>query len=278
MANSFKKMITGKIISRTDSGMFISLDDIHVKEGFNKREDDERTRLADDDLFSFLMAGGKVPPLEVTPRDDGGVWAVEGHRRRRCYVRCRDAGKPVDRIHIVPFVGSDIERLARVMTSNNQLPLTPLEQAAVIKELAAFNLSKSEIAKLVHKSLPTIEKLMTLGSANHDVQQSVRDGQVSVEVAAERVKQHGENAGKVLEQDKAVAAASGRKKVTRSVITPHLPVGKLRKLLSIIDAALDRNEQLAFTTDAFRELLDIIAEHRALGYHAPRDDEPELPL
>ncbi|MSE15317.1 chromosome partitioning protein ParB, partial [Pantoea agglomerans] len=61
MANSFKKMIKEKIISRSDSGMFISLDNIHVKEGFNKREDDERTRLADDDLFAFLMAGGTVP-------------------------------------------------------------------------------------------------------------------------------------------------------------------------------------------------------------------------
>jgi hypothetical protein len=55
------------VIKRADTGMFISLDDIHVKEGFNKRDDDERTRLADDALFEYLMNGGTVPPLEVTP-------------------------------------------------------------------------------------------------------------------------------------------------------------------------------------------------------------------
>src|SRR5690606_14856679 len=105
-------------IKRTDSGMFISLNDIHVKHGFNKRDDaDERTLKADDDLFQFLMNGGTVPPLEVVARDEGGVWVVEGHRRRRCYERCREAGKPVERIHIVPFVGNDVQRLARIMTS-----------------------------------------------------------------------------------------------------------------------------------------------------------------
>ena len=225
MANSFKLMSRSGVIKRADTGMFISLNDIHVKEGFNKRDDDERTRLADDALFEYLMNGGTVPPLEVTARDEGGVWVVEGHRRRRCYERCKAAGKPVDRIHIVPFVGNDVERLARVMTSNNQLPLTPLEQAQVIKELATtFNLTTQEIAKLVHKSVPTVEKLLTLATANHDVQQIVKNGEVSVGVAVERVREHGENAGKVLEQDRAVAAAAGKKKITKKVIAPEVSV------------------------------------------------------
>ncbi len=92
MANSFKQMTRDGTIKRTDTGMFISLDQIHVREGFNKREDDERTRQADDDLFNYLMNGGSVPPLEVIARDEGGVWVVEGHRRRRCYARCAEAG------------------------------------------------------------------------------------------------------------------------------------------------------------------------------------------
>ena len=79
MANSFKQMCKkGGPISRRDSGMFISLDDIHIQDGFNKRIDDERTRQADEELFQFLLSGGTVPPLEVRPRDEGGVWVVEG--------------------------------------------------------------------------------------------------------------------------------------------------------------------------------------------------------
>lgn len=67
MANSFKQMTRDGTIKRTDTGMFISLDQIHVREGFNKREDDERTRRADDDLFNFLMNGGSVPRWRLSP-------------------------------------------------------------------------------------------------------------------------------------------------------------------------------------------------------------------
>lgn len=265
MANSFKKMIKEKIISRSDSGMFISLDNIHVKEGFNKREDDERTRHADDDLFAFLMAGGTVPAIEAVARDDGGVWVVEGHRRRRCYERCRAAGKPVERIAIVPFVGSDIDRLARIMTSNNQLSLSPIEQSAVVKELAAFNLNTSEIAKLVHKSIPTVEKLLALSSANHNVQQLVKDGEVSVEVAVDRFKEHGEKAAEILEQDKKAATAAGKKKVTRSVISPELNVRKARRAVAILADALTGEDEWEFTPDTWRELSEIINEHRKIN-------------
>ncbi|MCM7781206.1 chromosome partitioning protein ParB [Enterobacter ludwigii] len=223
MANSFKQMTKAGVIKRTDTGMFISLSDIHVREGFNKREDDERTRQADDDLFNYLMNGGSVPPLEVIARDEGGVWVVEGHRRRRCYARCAEAGKPVDRIHIMPFNGNDVQRLARIMTSNNQLPLSDMEQAAVIQELHnAFNQTTSEIAKLVNKSVATVEKLLLLSTANHDVQQEVKSGAVSVDVAVDRVMEYGEQAGTVLQHDKAVAAAQGKTKVTRSSIAPDL--------------------------------------------------------
>ena len=54
MANSFKKMTTSGVIKRLHSGMFIRLEDIHIKDGFNKRENDDRTQQADDELFEFL--------------------------------------------------------------------------------------------------------------------------------------------------------------------------------------------------------------------------------
>lgn len=265
-ANSFKLMTRSGVIKRTDTGMFISLDDIHVREGFNKREDDERTRQADDDLFNYLMNGGSVPPLEVIARDEGGVWVVEGHRRRRCYARCRDAGKPVDRIHIMPFSGNDVQRLARIMTSNNQLPLSAIEQAAVIQELHnAFNQSTSEIAKLVNKSVPTVEKLLALSMANHDVQQVVKAGEVSVEVAVERVKEHGERAGEVLEQDKVKAAAAGKKKVTKSFIAPEISVKKARRAVELL-ALANISDEGVITIEglALAEVLEIIDEQKRI--------------
>ncbi len=264
MANSFRQMTRGGVISRTDNGMFIHLDDIHVKPGFNKRLDDERTRQADDDLFQFLMNGGSVPPLEVISRDEGGVWIVEGHRRHRCYERCRKEGKPVNKIHIVQFVGDDKERLARILTSNNQLSLSELEQAAVVKELAsAFNQSVAEIAALVNKSEPTVRNLLTLAGANHDVKQKVQAGEVTAGAAIERVKEFGEKAGEVLEQDKAVAAAAGKKKVTRSVIAPEISVKKARRLVELITlAGINESGAITLSGELLNEVVEIINEQR----------------
>lgn len=257
------------VIKRTDTGMFISLDDIHVREGFNIREDDERTRQANDDLFDYLMNGGVVPPLEVVARDEGGVHIVEGHRRYSAYQRCRDAGKPVNRIHIMPFVGNDLEQKARIFTSASQLALSPLEQINGIRDLAAFNLTPAEIAKEIHKSVTWVEKLMALSVANHDVQMAVKSGAVSVDVAIERVKEHGENAGKVLKQDQVKAVAAGKKKVTKSMIAPQISTTKARRAISIAATAspltVDGEDGLFITGAAMLELQELIDEHLSLS-------------
>lgn len=253
MANSFRKMRDGDVIKRTDSGMFIRIDGLHVKPDFNRREDDERTRQADDELFKYLMNGGTVPPLEVVVRDDGGVWIVEGHRRHRAYLRCREAGKPV-------------ERIARIMTSNNQLPLTAVEQAAVVKDLAAFNLTTAEIAKLVHKSIPTIEKLLTLSTADHSIQKSVKSGVVSASVAVDRIKEYGEKAGEVLAQDKAKAAAAGVKRVTKAFVSPEISVKKARRAVELLALAQISDEGvIALDGLALAEMLEIIDEQKKIA-------------
>lgn len=54
-----------------------------------------------------------------------------------------------------------------------------------------------------------------------DVQALVREGSVAVDAAVDRVKEHGEAAGKVLAGDVEKAKKAGKKKVTRSFITPQ---------------------------------------------------------
>lgn len=266
MANSFKQMTKAGVIKRTDTGMFISLDDIHVREGFNIREDDERTRLANDDLFDYLMNGGVVPPIEVVPRDEGGVYIVEGHRRHLAYQRCRDAGKPVNRIHIMPFYGNDLKQKARIFTSASQLSLSPIDQINGIRDFAPFNLTPAEIAKEIHKSVAWVEKLIALSNANHDVQKAVKAGEVSVDVAIDRVKEFGEKAGEVLQKDKASAAAKGKKKVTRSVIAPEISVKKARRLVELISlAGISDTGVISLEGLVHAEVVEIIDEHKAIA-------------
>lgn len=266
MANSFKQMFKEGIIKRPDGRMLIRLDDIHIREGFNPRDyNSEECILADEDLFNHLKSGGSVPALEVKALDSGGVWIVEGHRRYRAYLRCREAGMPVEWISIAQFKGNDIEAQAHVVKSNNQLKLSPLEKAKNLKNMAAFNLTPAEIATYVGMSVHTVEKLLALSEVDHAVQQSVKNGEVSVDVALSRVEEFGERAPEVLKQDKVAAAAVGKKKVTRSIIAPELPVKKARRLAALIaDANISDEGVITLGGIELAEVLAIVDEQKSI--------------
>ena len=96
MANSFNKMIDEKVIKRGKQAclyvlmIFISKRVLIVVLTMNVI-----VKLMK--LYQYMLTGGKIPNLEVVPRDEGGVWVVEGHRRTLTYHRLRDeAGKPVE--------------------------------------------------------------------------------------------------------------------------------------------------------------------------------------
>lgn len=240
MANSFKSMIKEGMIKRSDEGMFMRLADIHVREGFNTRVSAdqlsgdlrEEVQAEEDSLLSFIVNGGQVPALEVTARDEGGVYIVEGHRRHRAYSRAIAAGNPIEWISIVPFKGNDVEATARILNSNSQLKLTTYEQSLVVKKLSAFNLSPVEIAKLVNMSRSKVDQLLAFTQANHEVQALVRDGDVALHVAVDKVKKHGESAAEELKKDVEKAHAAGKKRVTSS--TSLFSATKARRLCELL--------------------------------------------
>ncbi|TKI06392.1 chromosome partitioning protein ParB [Martelella alba] len=255
MVNSFKSMRLSGVIKRTDTGMFIKLQDIHIRDDIFNRVDDERTQQANEELFAFMQSGGTVPPLEVVPRDDGGVWICEGHRRTATYHRLAKAGKPVEWIHIMPFKGNDVEQLARRYTSNNQLKRSDYEDAMGLKDFEPYNLSRAEIAKLIHVSLARVDTLYAVLYANHDVQQLVKGGDVAPTVAAERIKEYGSAAGEVLKNDVEKAKAAGIKKVTKRVISPQFDIKKARQLVELL-----ANANFDFRTEGGRPVISSLNE------------------
>lgn len=270
MANSFKSMIKEGMIKRSDAGMFMRLGDIHVREGFNTRVSAdqlsgdlrEEVQAEEDSLLSFIVNGGQVPALEVTARDDGGVYIVEGHRRHRAYSRAIAAGNPIEWISIVPFKGNDVEATARILNSNSQLKLTTYEQSLVVKKLSAFNISPVEISKLVNMSRSKVDQLLAFTQANHEVQALVRDGDVALHVAVDKVKKHGESAAQELKKDVEKAHAAGKKRVTSS--TSLFSATKARRLLELlVDASHVNANCLSVPESAIEEVDKILSEYRA---------------
>lgn len=216
-ANSFKQMVKSGVIKRADAAK-IRLDDIHEEDGFNLRIEGEDLDASIEALKQHIMDGGMVPALEVRPRPDGGVYLVDGHRRRRAFIKAREEGAPIEWISVVQFEGNDAERITRIMTSAEGRELKPLEIAAGYKRLRAFDLSNSEIARRVNKTPQHVEQLMILANANMDVQALVRDGMVSATEAIKAVREHGDDAGAYLLKQLEKAQQAGKSKVTAGAI------------------------------------------------------------
>lgn len=229
MTNSFRKMSNDGVIKRRD-GEQIRYADIHIEPGYNApgrtEEDDED----DERLYQHIIAGGYYPELEVRPRDDGGVWLVDGHRRHKQFGRGMREGKipanPKDGqfwMKIKQFEGSDIDRVVRIATSNEGKKLTPFQRADVYKRLAAFGLNASQIAEKVHHSRKHVEDMLALANSNHDVQNAVKAGEIASTTAIGVIKEHGEKAGAVIADEVKKAKAQGLKRATPGTMKPWTP-------------------------------------------------------
>lgn len=239
MAKSFKQMIKDGEVRRADA-MKVQLEDLHEEPGFNLRTEGDALEASINALAEFIAAGGQIPPLEVRPRAEGGVWLVDGHRRRRALLKLdaegrlpRTPNKDRPEVHeawvpVIAFEGSDADRVARIITSQENEKLSPLELAEGYKRLRAFGWSVEQIATKVGKTRQHVEQVLTVGNANTDVQNLVVAGHVSATTAAQVVREHGDGAGKVLGAELEKARASGKTRVTAgSMKGPSIPKPRL---------------------------------------------------
>jgi ParB-like chromosome segregation protein Spo0J len=241
---SFKQMrIDGELV-RADAEK-IDYRNIHIEPDFNPPGRNDEDEADDEELFAFIVKNGvlSLPQLEVRPRDGGGVYIVDGHRRHKQIGRAIEAGHfaPDDRgrllIPVRQFVGNDLDRLYRIATSNKSKKMKPLQFAEICRRAhAGFGQSAKQIAEGMQCSVSTVEQALVLASANHDVQQMVRDGEVSKTTAVKVVKHKGEAAGPALKEAQQAARLQGRRKVTARQIEGNTPIDLVRAIQQEIDS------------------------------------------
>jgi ParB-like chromosome segregation protein Spo0J len=238
---SWRKLMDLGVVKRTDAGLWARPSAIRILPGFNLR-DTEAPGYRDDieSLKNHKRRGGKVPPLEVSLSKDGlGVDVIDGHRRTTADQELLAEGLNIEWIRIEPFEGNDLERQARILTSQDNRKLLPLELAEGYRRLKAFGLNNEEIGNLVGKSRQHIEQMLLLAAAPHAVQMMVRAGETAATTAIEAVREHGDGAAVVLGQAKQEAAASGKKKVTTAAIRPWTPpTHAVLPMVSAVDAVV----------------------------------------
>jgi ParB family transcriptional regulator, chromosome partitioning protein len=220
---SYRSLIDTKIIKRTDNGMAINPRAIRIKPGFNLRDVNAEDYEADiEALTAHIINGGKYPALEVVlSADGGGVDIVDGHRRFAAIERAIERGAPIVWVRIEPFEGDEVQRTARIMSSNEGRKLLPLEIAEGYRRLKAFGLAPEQIAAMMGKTRQHVDQMLILANAPHDVKTMVKTGDVSASTAVQQVRQHGEAAVTKLKDAKAQGG-----KVTAKALKPWTPPAK----------------------------------------------------
>lgn len=236
---SFKQMrLSGELI-RADAEK-MDYFKLHIEPGFNPEGRNEEDDESDDELYAYIVKHGPMalPQMEVRPREEGGAWIVDGHRRHKQIGRAIQAGAiaPDKKtgLHLIPvrqFGGNDLQRLYRIKTSNKNKPLAPLQFAELCRRARdGFNQSVKDIADGMQCSISAVEQALILASANHDVHQLVKAGEVSKTTAVKIVRSKGESAGAVLKEAQQAARMQGKKKITAKQIEGNTPADLVRAI------------------------------------------------
>jgi ParB/RepB/Spo0J family partition protein len=209
----------------TRSGDIIMLDPeiIEEKPGYNVRDmESEPTQAYIRQMADSIHASGTAVFPEITVRqENGNVYVVRGHCRRRAFILARQEGADVKGIRVIAdTLKGDAEHCLDLLNSNDGLPLTPMEKAKVVKRLVSFEWTVQEIAKRRGCSPGTISNMLALLNAPADVAELVESGKVSATLAISTVRKEGElYAGDALQKAVDAAVSKGKTRATAK----HLP-------------------------------------------------------
>jgi ParB family transcriptional regulator, chromosome partitioning protein len=219
---------------------------IGVDPDFNVRFDTEALHDHIEALRDSIIGSGflRSRPLTIRMSDDQtGVIVVDGHCRLAATKLAIAAGAEVKTLPCVAEGRGvrDADRDMMLLTANNGLPLSQLEQAEVVKRLLSYGWSEAEIGKRMGRSRQHVMNLLALSEVPESVRACVVTGQVSGTAAVALVRREGAaGAVKVLEQ--AVSRNGGGAVKPRDIgvsrtAVPDPVVVPLRPAASLADAA-----------------------------------------
>lgn len=149
-----------KDIAKSTRDLFVlDPDDIVIEEGFNARDfrlPENKEHLA---VLIELIREDGIQNAVTVRFSEGKAILVDGETRLRAARALKAEGLPI----LVPAVGvkpgNEVDRVASLVTRNFGKPLSPIELAAVVKRLFAFDLDAAEIAKKTGLSRSYVDTL-----------------------------------------------------------------------------------------------------------------------
>ena len=187
-------------------------------------------------LEKMFIDGQYLPPLLVRVGEEGRIYIVDGHLRRLAMLQAKKNGHTVGSAKCIAFNGNDAERIQVMLRSADGLKFKPLEVAQGYLRLSRLGYSNTEIAKAAGRTPNRVEQLLTLATANRDVQILVANEQVAADAAIEAVRRHGDGAGAFLSEQ-----LNRSPKVTKGAVTgPSIPRAVASHVTTTFDSMFKR--------------------------------------
>jgi hypothetical protein len=220
-------------------------------------------------LADAYKRGDYVPPIIVKVRD-GKVFVREGHRRRRAILLAISEGADIRKVQVLEHKGDEAEQTLLIATSNDGLPLTPLERAVIYGRLARWGWSDQEIAERVARTAEHVRQARSLLELPLELKKMIQAGEVAATYAAELFREHGEDAVSVLKQAQQETGDTPKKVTRKKVEKKNSPkIGKkvveaMHKSVSSLTKRLDtlKEEGDTFTLTLTRDDVEELQELR----------------
>lgn len=224
---------------------------IKVRPGFNPRPINQEHV---EEMYTSFVAGAVFDPI-VADVEEGEVFVIVGHHRREMYLLARERGHDIKRVEVRPFKGTPAERIALTITSQQGLALTPLQMGNQYAKLLALGWTLPEIAARIGKSGQHVRDSLALTEADPKAKAMLEKGQVSADVVRTAIREHGADAGKVLEADLKQAKADGKDKVTPKSASTK-PLTKAQRMINLLEGLRGAVEALDGTSKENEALVD----------------------
>lgn len=133
-----------------------------------------------------------IPTLTVYVENDQ-IIVTDGYCRTKGALLAISEGADVPYLPVRPEerYADEADRTLSMLKRNEGLPLTPIQQANVVKRLLSLGLSSEEVARRSQKSISHINNMIALLSAPTEVKQMVTEGVISSTLAVSTIRKEG---------------------------------------------------------------------------------------
>lgn len=212
----------------------VPVGDIEVLPNFNPRVRNEAFEEHVENLVALITANGfkrdkPLAAIVLLAEGQNKLFVYDGHCRLEATRRAISRGVQIEKLPVVVApAGTTLEDLtASLVTSGFGKALTPFETGIVCKRLLGYGWTVAQIAEKFNFTTTYIEQLLTIMGAPLEVREMIQSGAVSVAVAGQALREHGDKVVQVLKGAEQTAKAAGKKRVTAS----HLPGKQFAKLV-----------------------------------------------